>query len=398
MRWALGLPLLVLLAGPVRAADDFWSGDLRPVSATALFAQPGPPGGSFLLYASEPGRDVYDAPGVLYLATDDGLLIAAADDPPLRFTPNRRDTLSFRTIRADAPADATCPTGAEPDCWQPGDPELVDRSVADAMESAMDRPGAMPDLPPLFELVQPPLDAPIVWDGAVFGSVRYPGTVGMRGPSDPLDWGTGLFVPPVVRPPHDFRGAAGLPFRDEMAALSWNFLMTLVAFSSVSDPGPRPTDVTAFDPNDPDRIAPGQCSFLQPQYCSSVIAFFDPDRDPMLSRPFDPALGGTGYTWEHAVAYRVYTATGSFALYTDGTVHVMAAERARGGVASRAVPLVLFPGTNVALVAGDPFAVARDDGTIAPAGFAYATVPEPSTLAAAIAATLALAARRRRST
>src|SRR5262245_38304289 len=113
MRWALGLPLLVLLSAPVRAADDSWSGDVRPVSAPSLFGQPGAPAGPFWIYASEPGRDFYDAPGILYLATDDGLLIAAADDPPLRFTPNRRDVQTYRVIRADAPADATCTTGAE---------------------------------------------------------------------------------------------------------------------------------------------------------------------------------------------------------------------------------------------------------------------------------------------
>jgi uncharacterized protein (TIGR03382 family) len=55
-----------------------------------------------------------------------------------------------------------------------------------------------------------------------------------------------------------------------MAALSWNFLMTLVAF----DPD--------FDPAQPTGNEAGQCSFAQPQYCSSVIAFFAPEPEPAL--------------------------------------------------------------------------------------------------------------------
>jgi Protein of unknown function (DUF1302) len=107
---------------------------------------------------------------------------------------------------------------------------------------------------------------------------------GSRGPGDPgyninVDGSTtGLAIPPVsAGQPHDFRGAAGLPFRSEMAALSWNFLMTLVAFSSVPSPisvNRGHADQNQFDPDNPDSLASGQCSLLQPQFCSSVISFF----------------------------------------------------------------------------------------------------------------------------
>jgi hypothetical protein len=77
--------------------------------------------------------------------------------------------------------------------------------------------------------------------------------------------------------PFDFGPAAGLQFKSEMAAASWNFLMTLVAFSSVPSPigaNRADPDSNQFAPDDPMSRAPGQCSYVQPQYCSSVISFF----------------------------------------------------------------------------------------------------------------------------
>ncbi len=60
-------------------------------------------------------------------------------------------------------------------------------------------------------------------------------------------------------------------FQSEIAALSWNFMMTLIAFSAPFDPeNPAPDEP---DPNDPMSTQPGQCSFAQPQYCASVIDF-----------------------------------------------------------------------------------------------------------------------------
>lgn len=60
-------------------------------------------------------------------------------------------------------------------------------------------------------------------------------------------------------------------FANEMAALSWNFLMTVVAFSQA--PAGEPPAIDELDPADPMRTGVGQCSFAQPQFCSSVAAF-----------------------------------------------------------------------------------------------------------------------------
>jgi hypothetical protein len=72
--------------------------------------------------------------------------------------------------------------------------------------------------------------------------------------------------------PFDFQAAAGLQFRSEMAALSWNFLMTLVAFSQ--SPDPNLPDENQFDPNNPMSTLAGKCSYRQAQNCSAVQSFF----------------------------------------------------------------------------------------------------------------------------
>lgn len=62
-----------------------------------------------------------------------------------------------------------------------------------------------------------------------------------------------------------------LPFATEIAAMSWNFMMLLIMQQTPVDPGnPGPGEP---DPNEPMSTQPGQCSFVQPQYCASVIAF-----------------------------------------------------------------------------------------------------------------------------
>jgi hypothetical protein len=98
--------------------------------------------------------------------------------------------------------------------------------------------------------------------------------VGSRGPTSP---GYDPLVDGCVRPGDPLCSLAhplsysGVQFTSEMAALSWNLLMTLVAFSQT--PGAPPTDAS-LDPADPYSLGEGQCSFAQPQYCSSVISFF----------------------------------------------------------------------------------------------------------------------------
>lgn len=88
---------------------------------------------------------------------------------------------------------------------------------------------------------------------------------------------TGLFVPPGF-------GGRGISFRSEMAALSFNLQMLLVAFGTGAggrdELDPR-NPYAYYDPNDRStRSDRAQCSFLQPQYCASVQAFFDVVQPP----------------------------------------------------------------------------------------------------------------------
>jgi hypothetical protein len=88
--------------------------------------------------------------------------------------------------------------------------------------------------------------------------------------------------PPVLQPPcipgrvGSCQGGLYLPyptnqFQSELAALSWNYMMLLIAYQTLGDPeNPAPDEP---DPNDPMSTQPGQCSFAQPQFCASVIDF-----------------------------------------------------------------------------------------------------------------------------
>jgi hypothetical protein len=97
----------------------------------------------------------------------------------------------------------------------------------------------------------------------------------------------GLLIPPRFDP------SAGQPFGSETAALSYNFVMLLIALSSGLSP--HGSDPSAFDPSNPyalyDPSDPstysfaGQCSFSQPLYCSMIQALFDYAKPP-------PAAGG----------------------------------------------------------------------------------------------------------
>jgi hypothetical protein len=112
------------------------------------------------------------------------------------------------------------------------------------------------------------------WPALDRGPILLPGA---RGPAVPrYDTNVDGCADPLADPDcsaaavllHPFRSET---FQSEMAALSWNFLMTLVAFSAPVDPAvPGDGD---FDPDDPTSTEPGQCSFAQPHYCSAVVAF-----------------------------------------------------------------------------------------------------------------------------
>jgi hypothetical protein len=68
-------------------------------------------------------------------------------------------------------------------------------------------------------------------------------------------------------------GDGGLQFPNEMAVLSWNFQTVLVLWSGEYDPD---DPYALHDPSDPATAqSERKCSFLQPQYCSSVQGLFD---------------------------------------------------------------------------------------------------------------------------
>jgi hypothetical protein len=118
------------------------------------------------------------------------------------------------------------------------------------------------------------------WD-TTDASVTQPGTVGFFGePPCTRNENGKLFVLPGCRGPGDsgydpskdgtvtglLQPFTGQQFQNEMAVVSWNFLMLLTGFGVDPDrPEIRPQD---FNPDDPFRV--GGCSFRQPQWCSNV--------------------------------------------------------------------------------------------------------------------------------
>ncbi len=188
----------------------------------------------------------------------------------------------------------------------------------------------------------------------------------------------------------------GNTFLDEMAALSFNFQNLLVAFSAPVAPKGEPSGSSDYDPTDPFSRAPSQCSFAQPQYCASVSAFFSL---ATTAQPLDDDPDGSRlhWIWEAGAEYRVIEATGDFADYAGGRVHVLGVEHSRTRRASLGIPMALFPAPNAALDPASAFAMPATGGaTTSSLGLAYLTIPEPSAaaLTAAAIAALTLLARR----
>ena len=105
---------------------------------------------------------------------------------------------------------------------------------------------------------------------------------GSRGPTTPD--GDGLFNP-----------FTGETFASDQAALSWNYLMSLVALSTPAQPGDGtlPT-FGAFDPTLPFR--PDGCSFARPSSCAAVQGIFEPDGPAAaIPEPGAALLFGLGF-------------------------------------------------------------------------------------------------------
>lgn len=185
-------------------------------------------------------------------------------------------------------------------------------------------------------------------------------------------------------------------FATEMAALSFNFQNLLVAFSGPSAPIGEPIGSSDYDPADPFSRAPRQCSFAQPQYCASIRALYSLATTAQFLDD-DPGGSGVHWIWEAGAEYRVIEASGEFADYAGGRVHVLGVERSRMRRTSLGIPIALFPAPGTALDPEAPFAMpAADAAAGVTHGLAYLTIPEPSdaALAAVAIATLTLLARR----
>jgi hypothetical protein len=123
-----------------------------------------------------------------------------------------------------------------------------------------------------------------------------------------------VVIPPFIRDP-------GLPsggiFSSELAAVSWNALMLLVAASHQEG---EPSDDT-FDPDDPFRT--DGCSFATPQLCLGVGGFTDLGSWRLTELPGDPRGGDPErWLWDSAIAYDVVHARGSLAGLRDGRLYV----------------------------------------------------------------------------
>jgi hypothetical protein len=98
------------------------------------------------------------------------------------------------------------------------------------------------------------------------------------------DGSIGGLVIPAGFDPVGFGASTGQQFVSEMAAVSFNLQQILVAFSSRQD-GATTSEknefdpdnaYAAFDPSDPATADfQGKCSFVQPQFCSSVQSLYD---------------------------------------------------------------------------------------------------------------------------
>jgi hypothetical protein len=71
----------------------------------------------------------------------------------------------------------------------------------------------------------------------------------------------------------EFLAGTAQIFKNELAAVSWNFAMGLVVTSACTDDEGRKSDPECFDAEHPWVL--DKCSFNQPQFCKKIKEFFD---------------------------------------------------------------------------------------------------------------------------
>ena len=122
------------ITGELRAAGEPFRSPFALVEETVL--------GSFEMTSAGSG-DLRTTPGTVVLETPGGGTLTAT---ALHVNqPRRVDPFSGRPLAADAPADATCPTGGEPDCWAPGQSPPWSQNALEAVCAA--RVGFWPIFP-----------------------------------------------------------------------------------------------------------------------------------------------------------------------------------------------------------------------------------------------------------
>jgi hypothetical protein len=177
------------------------------------------------------------------------------------------------------------------------------------------------------------------------------------------------------------------PFASEMAALSFNFVMTLVVLTTIDDPTAAfPDPSQRLDPTDPLRL--DGCSFRKPQLCRSFLhhAFTEQRAD-------DP--GGPPrrrWIWETGADYDVTAATGLFlGGFLGWSLHAIGPEPSRAGDGGEGVLFLLAPPEAQDPCEPPPFPVpdspfivegAGCDGDLGsdddrPLGVAYGLIPAP---------------------
>jgi len=115
---------------PSGAALERFEGVVRPTAGLGI-AQIRPEEiGSLRIEAEEPGTDLRELPGEVVLEMTDGSTLRAA---PGVANIVRFDPVSWLRLAPDAPPDAVCSTGQEPDCWQPGDEVTESLRLFDAL-------------------------------------------------------------------------------------------------------------------------------------------------------------------------------------------------------------------------------------------------------------------------
>ena len=297
--------------------------------------------------------DVETSPRTVRLETDAGAtLLGMAAESTRLLGPPRRDPLSSYALRDDAPEQATCPMGTEPDCWRSGDPPLAIDDVVTALCSAFEL--AIPSCPFWAQRLRQP------FRGALFA---------------PLDDATS-------DPCEAFLGVVG--------SATSNFLEQLVCLS-LADPAVSPPPLDSFDPENPFSMDPGQCSIAQPEFCRLVIAYRQDLSSQLALAPGLGTVPDASWFWEAGAEYAVVEATGDFASYLGGTVFVLGPEGAR---ISGSLPDVSDPMAPAPL--GVSFLLAGSGQDPAAATIFFGAVPEPGDTLSGVAAVLTLGALVRR--